>query len=146
MRQISIVMLLVLMTVGNVAVAEQSEQFGDYVVHYNALTTDQLTPEVARAYGIVRSGTRVLLNVSVLKSDGNGLPSAVKAEISAAAQNLNGQRRQLDLREIAEQEAVYYIAIINITDQETLAFSIDITPEGQTETFNLNFREQFFTP
>lgn len=146
MRQISIILLLVLMTLANVAVAEQSEQFGDYVVHYNALTTDQLTPEVARAYGIVRSGNRVLLNISVLKSTGDALPKAVKASISAAAQNLNGQRRELDMREIAEQDAVYYIAIINITDQETLAFSVDISPEGEDETFNLNFREQFFTP
>ena len=28
--------------------AEQSSSFGDYVVHYNALTTDQIEPSVAR--------------------------------------------------------------------------------------------------
>ena len=29
--------------------------FGDLEVHYNAIRTDQLTPEIARAYGIERS-------------------------------------------------------------------------------------------
>ena len=52
------------------AAAEQSQTFGDYEIHYNALTTDQLSPEVAKAYGIVRSGSRAMLNVSVLRMAG----------------------------------------------------------------------------
>ena len=49
------------------ATAEQSDFFGDYTVHYNALPTDVLQPAVARSYGITRSKNRVLLNVSALK-------------------------------------------------------------------------------
>jgi len=33
------------------------QDFGDFEVHYNALRTDQLAPDVARAYGIERSAT-----------------------------------------------------------------------------------------
>ena len=34
-----------------------SADIGDYVVHFSAQSTDQLPPEVARAYNIVRSKT-----------------------------------------------------------------------------------------
>ncbi|MCH6550353.1 MAG: DUF4426 domain-containing protein, partial [Proteobacteria bacterium] len=40
---------------------------GDHIVHFSAQSTDQLEPDVARAYGIVRSKNRVMLTVSVLK-------------------------------------------------------------------------------
>ena len=39
---------------------------GDHVVHYSAQLTDQLPPESARAYNIVRSKNRAMLSVSVL--------------------------------------------------------------------------------
>ena len=54
-----------------------SENIGDHVVHFSAQTTDQLPPEVARAYNIVRSKNRAMLNVSVLKASDN---TAVEAE------------------------------------------------------------------
>ena len=40
------------------ASAERSKAFGDFQVHYNALTTDLIEPSVARAYGIIRSKHR----------------------------------------------------------------------------------------
>ncbi|MDH3984002.1 MAG: DUF4426 domain-containing protein, partial [Gammaproteobacteria bacterium] len=47
-----------------------SADIGDYVVHFNAQSTDQLSPDVARAYNIVRSKNRAMLNVSIIrKSD-----------------------------------------------------------------------------
>jgi hypothetical protein len=49
------------------APAQQAEDLGDYLVHYNTMNTTLLSPEVARAYNIQRSGTRGLLNIAVLK-------------------------------------------------------------------------------
>ena len=46
-----------------------STDIGDHVVHFSAQSTDQLPPEVARAYNIVRSKNRAMLNVSVLEED-----------------------------------------------------------------------------
>ena len=40
------------------------KDYGDYVLHFNAITTDQLQPEVARAYDIVRSKSQAMLNVT----------------------------------------------------------------------------------
>ncbi|MYF70586.1 MAG: DUF4426 domain-containing protein, partial [Proteobacteria bacterium] len=43
------------------------QEFGDYTLHFNALTTDQLPAEVAQRHGIVRSGNRAMLHVSILR-------------------------------------------------------------------------------
>ena len=43
---------------------------GDHVVHFSAQSTDQLPPEVARAYNIVRSKNRAMLNVSIIREVG----------------------------------------------------------------------------
>ena len=49
------------------AAAENSMDFGEYVVHYNALATDFLPPQVARKYRITRSRNRGMVNITVLK-------------------------------------------------------------------------------
>ena len=50
------------------AIAQQAQNFGEYSVHYNALNSSLITPEVAKAYGIRRSNSRALINISVLMS------------------------------------------------------------------------------
>ncbi|MGD8643200.1 MAG: DUF4426 domain-containing protein [Chromatiales bacterium] len=125
--------------------AQNAQDFGDYVVHYNALTTDFLTPQVAKHYGISRSKNRGMLNVSVL-SKSMGVPNrSVKAEVSAEAKNLNAQVKPMNLREISEGNAVYYIAEFPISDRETLDFKIDVTPEGGGGPMSVSFRQQFYT-
>ena len=49
--------------------AASDADIGDHVVHFSAQSTDQLPPEVARAYGIVRSKNRAMLNVSVIDKE-----------------------------------------------------------------------------
>ena len=118
-------------------------EVGEYTVHYNALPTTLLTPEVARQYGITRSSGRALLNVSVIR-DQDGLPTGIPARISAAATNLNGQRQDLNVREVREAEAIYYLAEARFQDQETLTFDLEVTPEGSDEVIRTRFSQQFF--
>jgi hypothetical protein len=61
---------LCLCSVAAVAHAEISQKFGPLEIHYNALTTDELLPEVARAYKIERSKTRGLVTMSVRSRTG----------------------------------------------------------------------------
>ncbi len=65
-----------------------SADIGDHIVHFSAQTTDQLPPEVARLYSIVRSKNRAMLNVSVLQEAGN---KAVTAVVTVKTVNLTGQ-------------------------------------------------------
>ena len=125
------------------AQAQQSETFGQYEVHYSTLNTNQLTPQVAQAFGIQRAGTQAMLNISVIHRETG---ETVAAEVRARASNLNNQLRNLDMRELREQEAVYYIGQFRIYDEELLRFEVQIQPEGRVgPAFQLNFQKQFYT-
>lgn len=125
--------------------AEQSRSFGDYTVHYSAFSTDILSPEVAKSYQISRSKNRALLNVSVLKKVMGTTGQPVKAEVKATATNLSAQLRELEVRELTEHGAIYYIAQTTVNDEETLRYELSVKPEGEEMPFNFSFQQQFFT-
>jgi hypothetical protein len=138
--------LLALILLAQDAQAQQSQDFGDYVVHYNAFNAHLITPDVARAYGIQRSSSRAVLNITVLKKvmDTPGTP--VRAGVSAAATNLTGQRREIALREIDESGgAVYYLGEFPVHNLETWRFDVKVTPEGESDPLHVRFKQQFYT-
>lgn len=121
--------------------AETSQEVGNYLVHYNALSTESLPAKVASAYGIQRSKNRGMLNISVLEK-GSGF-KGVEAQIKVVATNLTGQLREMELRKIVEQGAVYYISEFSVADQETLDFIINVTTLDNNSA-NIKLRQQFF--
>ena len=140
------ILLAVLMGTATISVnAEQSKSFGNYNVHFSAFTTDILTPDVAKNYRISRSKNRALLNISVLKKVMGTAGSPVSAKVDATATNLSSQLRELDVRELKESEAIYYIAETMVNNEETLKYTLSITPEGETEAYTFSFQQQFFT-
>lgn len=126
--------------------AQQSQDFGEYVVHYNALNTNMIPPQVAQSYNIKRSPNRALLNVTVLKKmmDTPGTP--VKAGVSANGTNLTGQRRDIKIRQITDPEgAIYYIGELPVHNMETYNFVIEVSVDGEDEPLMVKFRQQFYT-
>lgn len=140
-KTVQFILLSFLLSIHSQAFAESSQTVGDYIVHYNALSTESLPPAVARAYGITRSKNQGLLNISVLKKGGNF--EGAEANITVSATNLTGQLRNLELRKIEEQNAIYYISVFSVTDQETLDFSIKVTTTDN-KTGNIKLRQQFY--
>jgi hypothetical protein len=112
------------------------------VVHFSAQLTDQLPPEVARTYNILRSKNRAMLNVSVIQAE-TGTP--VTAAIEVKAVNLTGQLKNVVMRKIQEQEAIYYIGETAVANQETLVFDITVTPDGASVPATVRFKRQFYT-
>ena len=135
----------VTMTLPFQAVAEQSVTFDDFRVHFNALTTDILQPGVARAYGITRSKSRVLLNVSVLKKVMGTTGEPVSAKVTARATNLNNQLKSIEMRKAGDRGGIYYLGEVSVDNGEILHFHIEVTPEGSDETRVIEFQQQFFT-
>lgn len=115
---------------------------GEHVVHFSAQSTDQLPPEVARAYNIVRSKNRAMLNVSVLNQADN---SAVSADVAVKTVNLTGQLKNVTMRKITEGDAIYYIGEVAVANRETLVFDISVKPEGVEQSSDLRFKREFFT-
>ena len=63
--------------------AENSQDFGDYVVHFNALNTSHLPPGATREYDIKRSKNRGMINIAVLNKIMGTAGKPVAAEFSA---------------------------------------------------------------
>ena len=131
---------------GVLPATESSKDFGEYVLYFNALLTDQLSPEIAREYGIVRSKSRAMLNVSIHRKLPNGLTEAVTGTVSASATNLNAQLETMTLREIREDTAVYYVGELGVMDGEVLIYTIKATPSNEPgqSRFTVRFKKQFF--
>ncbi len=144
--RISIALLLALTCLAPPGLlAENSKDFGEYVVHFNALATDMLPSRVARDYRIVRSRNRGMLNITVLKKVPDSLARPVPARVEAHARNLVGQGRDIKLREIREGSAIYYLGEFRITHEETLKFSIRAQPLGSEEILEADFSQDFYT-
>ena len=138
--------ILVTLFMATPVLAQQAQNFGEYSVHYNALNSSLLSPEIAKAYGIRRSDSRALINISVLKASDDQPDLAVKAKVVAAGRNLTGQTRNVEMREINEAEgAIYYIGELSVRNMETFDFTVLVTPQGQDKAFELKFRQQFYT-
>jgi len=127
------------------ASADRSETFGDFTVYYSALSTDFLQPAIARSYGITRSKSRILLNVSVLKKVLGTTGHPVTAEITARATNLNNQLKTIDMRKAGDSGGIYYLGELKVENGEILYFTISVTPEGASQTHTIEFQQQFFT-
>lgn len=137
--------LLALVALPAIAVAQQSREFNDYVVHYNALRTDLLPPQVAQGYGIKRSSNRALLNITVMKKN-DGEETPVAASLNVNATNLTGQRRELEMREIRDGEgAIYYVGELPVHNLETYKFKVEVVPQGESEALLVEFSQQFYT-
>jgi len=121
------------------------KEFGEFEVHYNALRTDQLAPDVARAYGIERSANRVMLNVSLLRRNPDGSTTPVDGTVTASAYNLNGQLKDLEMRRITEGTSFYFIGEVGISGAEILVFDISAVPGGQASKYSVQFKREFFS-
>ncbi len=125
-----------------------SADIGDYVVHFNAQSTDQLPPEIASAYNIVRSKNRAMLTVSIIReADDHSVPG----EVSVKTVNMTEQLKNVTLRRIdepgvaGEPDAIYYIGVTPVANRETLKFDISVSPEGVDELSRVRFTRQFYT-
>jgi hypothetical protein len=134
--------LLILALLPLAGQAREPVAFANYIVHYNAFTSDILDPAIAQAYGIRRSHNRAVLTIAVQDRTSK---KGVSALIAGSAVTLNQQIRDLSIREFREGEAIYYLADFPINNEEILDFTVNVTPQGASQPYQLRFRQQFFT-
>lgn len=127
------------------AMADQSKDVGEYVIHYNALTTDTLQADVARRYGLRRSPNRVLLNISVLRKVMGTTGQPVHARVTAHAKNLNNQLQRVHMREVGDRGAIYYLGDITVNNGDNITFEINVSPDVRGPAYTISFQQQFFT-
>lgn len=122
--------------------SDGTDKFGDYLIHYNALSTQVLSPDMARKYSIERSPERGMLNISVQKVASDGTATPVAAEISGEATNLTGQNSPVTIREIPDLY-VSYVGLFKVVAPDTYTFALSIKPEGSGQAYELRFSQDF---
>jgi len=133
--------LVLFLTFSNNALAENMQKLGKMNVHYMAIGSTFLTPAIAKTYGIERSRYNGLINISVLDNSVKGNP-AKTVLISGNAVNNIGQTKSLDFREVKEGNAIYYLAEINYSNEETFHFTIKLDDGNDQQT--LKFDQKFY--
>ena len=127
------------------ALAENSTRVPGYTIHHNAVPTSTLTPEVARSHGIQRSPSRGLLNVTVIRDAPGGPGAAATAQVQATSRNLQGQVREIAMREAREGQAIYYLGEFPVEHAETLRFDVKVRPQGADATYAVELSQDFYT-
>jgi hypothetical protein len=136
-----VLITLLALSVITTSSAENMKKMDGLNVHYIALGSAFLTPEIAKAYGIERSRYKGLVNISVLDNTQAGNPSKT-VFINGKARNDVGQIKSLEFTEVKEGDAVYYLAQVSYTNEETIYFDINITDKGKQH--NLSFSQKFY--
>ncbi|MDR5866316.1 DUF4426 domain-containing protein [Halomonas koreensis] len=126
------------------AQAQQYEQHGDYQIHYNALNTSFLTPEVATATGIRRSRVTGMLNISVVEARDDASTRTVNALIDGRVSGLTGQSRPLSFRTVRDGDSVYHIATFRIQEGEPMRFELEVRPDPDAPPAEIGFIQRFY--
>ena len=135
---------LLLLFVGSLAWGESFTEDDRYIVHYNAFNSSIVTPEVAQAHGLVRSGYRGMVNITVQRKREGQLPKNVTAFLDGYVKHLNGTEIPLEFTQINEGDVVYYIGEFQIANGQPLTFDIDVKPGAGHSGFHLKFSQTLY--
>ena len=123
-----VIVLLLALLIPRTGHADQTASFGDVVIRYNAISTDQLFPAVAQSYGIERSSRNGLVNIAVQKKDSGDGGDMIAAVVTGKVTDLTGHSRPIRFRETNEAGAVDYLGEFPIDASGTYVFTINVSP------------------
>lgn len=135
---------LTLLFLGSFAWGESFTEDDKYIVHYNAFNSSIVTPDVAKAHGLVRSGYRGMVNITVQRKREGQLPKNVTAFLEGRVKHLTGTEIPLEFTQINEGEVVYYIGEFQIPNGQPLTFDIDVKPGAGHSGFHLKFSQTLY--
>lgn len=118
----------------------QYKELGPWQVHYIAFPSTFIQPQIAKTYGLERSGYKGIVNISVLKNNSDKTAQTVK--LSGTAKNLLGNKQALTFKEVKEGDSIYYLAQVDYTNEEILRFEIEIQQSNQFQ--KLQFQQKFY--
>jgi hypothetical protein len=126
------------------AMAQQSENFGPFELHYSVVNTTFLEPAIAATYGITRGEKRAILNLAVREKLTSGGDEARAMVLQGRTWDLI-QNQTLEFREIREGDAIYYIAEFPFINEEWRFFEVDFRPTGAQQSYTFKFKHQLYT-
>lgn len=140
-----LLLILTLLITCRLAVAEQFVEDNNYVVHYSAFTSTLLTPQVADAYGLMRSRQRGIINIAVQRKQSGSQPKAVMAQLKGFTGQMGGSEIPLNFQLVQEGDAIYYLAEFRFGDGDKLNFDITVKPTPEAAPLKIRFSQHFYS-
>ena len=73
-----------------------------------------------------------------------GVAEPVKADVSAYLVNITNQLGDIDMREIQEGNAIYYLGVFRVSTPETLTIYVTVKPKKNGDgPYKFNFKQDF---
>lgn len=135
---------IVLLSLVFPAVAQQSEMFGPYELHYSVVNTTFLDPKIAATYGIVRGEQRAILNLALREHLEDGGQVARAMALQGVTRDLLQQEQALEFQEVREGPSIYYLADFKFINEEWRFFEVDFRPEGADQTYRFELKHQLY--
>lgn len=137
------VALCLLLSLGiHSAQAQQSTQYDEFELHHSIVYTTFVAPEVAAEYGITRGADKAMLTLSV-RDAASGDMAGRPMEISGRSWDLI-TGGEMDVREIREGRATYYIVPFEFLDREYRFFEFSFRPEGSEKVYEHKMKVQLW--
>ena len=143
LSRIACLFLMLLGASQSLAQSQSVHSEGDYEIHYSIFNSSFISPDVAKAYGIVRSKSQALINVSVLKKQPQGLPKPVRAAVKGEHYDLI-RHTALPFEEIVEKNAIYYLAALDIAHKTTIYFTLNVQPNPNEPAIKVQFQKVLY--
>lgn len=128
--------LLLLVSQSALALDPSPIKYKDYTIYYNVYPATHLEPAIARAAGIELDPSTLVVIVVVNKQDSI---ESVQAQVEANAVNVYGQLRDIDMREVKQDNRIYYVHDFKPVENEQLEFNLSVKPEGVEQPLEFEF-------
>ena len=138
---IAIALMLFLLLVPRHGRGQATQDLGDYVVHYSAISTQQLPADAAAQYGIERANNRGLLNVAVEAKRGD--TTMVHANVTATVSDLTGHAQPVHFHETKENGAFDYLGEFPLNGSGSYLFTVNVTPPGAAHAYVVRFNRDY---
>jgi len=144
-----IALLLVSIVFSTLASAEQKKTFdgpdgSEYDVHYIAFNSTFLEPDIAKQYGLIRSKSLGVVNVSIIQKYADGTSKAVTALVQGRVTNEIQQQQILAFQQVIEGPAIYYLAQTQFSEGKRVKIDLELYPAGVQEPLVHRFSHAFF--
>ncbi|MFL0800232.1 MAG: DUF4426 domain-containing protein [Agarilytica sp.] len=120
---------------------DTTTEFAEYTVKHVVFNSTFVLPEIAKIYKLKRSKYESLLNISIYKK---GEVGSIPATISGTVKNLMQQQKVLDIKQIEEQNAVYYLSPVRVANEELLHFELNVRPKGSKQDLTVKFSQKVY--
>ncbi|MDN6297786.1 MAG: DUF4426 domain-containing protein [Halomonas sp.] len=122
----------------------QQASANNYEIHYSAVSTRFLTPEVAHAYGLQRSAGLGLINVSVREKQDDGTTRPVNAGVKGSVGTLDDAPGALNFRTVRDNGAVYQLATFRLQHDTPMHFTLKVRADRNAEPERITFIQRFY--